>query len=1134
MIRRSPPAVRPLLLRRTFPHTLPHVLAHVLGVAVLCLGAAAPVGAQEEKSPPPAAPAAAPKDSHADADKDSHADKDSRKDAEAAKARPAPDGAARKPSGGEERKLGVRVGAHRDHSRLVFDWTVPVNATLDQNGDRLTIRFNKPARADLSALARSKVPRISQMAQLDDPDGLTLSLTIPANAQVTQSRVDDKVVIDIGDARPAPAPPTPAPAASSAPEKKQDAPAKAAADTRAPPVDPRAAKEGKPLYELRPAPQAPAKTEAGRADGARPEAGMAQNPPAGKPPTGGEAPLAARPMAAVTTVGETPAVKPSLSAAPTPAPEAAGPPAPFIVFNPGAPAAAAIFARSGWLYVLFDHEVPASTVPPRDSIPSLLGAVEPVNFPGGGGFRLPMPAVVEPHASRQGNAWRVTFDRPGLPQAPGVAIVPDTAFALGARLLIKLPASPPVMSFPDPTTGDVLNVVPLPLDGQSVPTPRSYAEIQFPQTAQGVVIRSLDDRLLVQPVREGVEISVPGGLRLSPAEDSVVAAPPEAERKPDRFFDFQKWATVGDGDFTRGRQALMSAIMAMPPEEKTRGWLDMARYYAGKGFGPEALSLLEMVRQQQPDLEKRPEFQAVRGSARILTNKVQDGLADLSSPYLKDEPDVALWQAYGAHRMGDDATAYKLFESRRDLLRSYLEPFGTRFALAAAEAALANHDPAAATVQLDRLTRRGMDKGSAQSAIYYLKGEAQRLAGDDGKAIDFYQKSTEGTDRLYRTKARLALIEEKSKTGKLTPKQTAEEMEKMRFAWTGDALELKILREVADAHVKAGEYPEAFDTMKRALTLYPDSPDAPDISKQMTSTFVNLFVRDEASKMPPLEALSLYEQYKELTPPGPDGDTVIRILAERLVDVDLLDRAAELLDHQVDYRLQGEQKGRVGAREAAIRLLNSQPDQAIAALDKSEVPDQPDDLGEERRLLRARALSKLGRSADAVALLQTDHTRPANLLRIDIAWHAKEWASAAQALADVIGPPPAPGKPLDPAVSNLVVNRAVALSLAQDVAGLQKLRADYGAAMDQGPNADMFKVVTRPQEATGLLDAATIQSQVKEIDLFKGFLDSYRKREKSADAAAGEAAPAATAPTGAAAPPAEAPPASAEKPAEKK
>ncbi|MDN3719921.1 hypothetical protein QW131_13795 [Roseibium salinum] len=35
------------------------------------------------------------------------------------------------------------------------------------------------------------------------------------------------------------------------------------------------------------------------------------------------------------------------------------------------------------------------------------------------------------------------------------------------------------------------------------------------------------------------------------------------------------------------------------------------------------------------------------------------------------------------------------------------------------------------------------------------------------------------------------------------------------------------------------------------------------------------------------------------------GDELVRLLAKRLVEVDLLDQAAELLRHQVDNRLKG-------------------------------------------------------------------------------------------------------------------------------------------------------------------------------------------------------------------------------------
>ena len=45
--------------------------------------------------------------------------------------------------------------------------------------------------------------------------------------------------------------------------------------------------------------------------------------------------------------------------------------------------------------------------------------------------------------------------------------------------------------------------------------------------------------------------------------------------------------------------------------------------------------------------------------------------------------------------------------------------------------------------------------------------------------------------------------------------------------------------------------------------------------------------------------------YRELTPIGRLGDEMIRKLADRLIAVDLLDQASELLQHQVDNRRTG-------------------------------------------------------------------------------------------------------------------------------------------------------------------------------------------------------------------------------------
>lgn len=772
-----------------------------------------------------------------------------------------------------------------------------------------------------------------------------------------------------------------------------------------------------------------------------------------------------------------------------------------LTFDPKSARSAAIYERAGYLYVVFDEAVPPDTMPAP--VVGYAGTIEPIAVTDGGGFRLPMPALSDVSVKRDNTAWLITLTRASEEAKPtGVMVLtatPDPEFALGPRLVVAAEDAEKVLTFTDPVVGDTLSVVPLPLPGPHVPAPLRYAEAQLLPTLQGLVIRPLNDRLVVQPSREGVEITVPGGLRLSPGSDSqVVTPPPPPPVEVDKLFDFKRWGQVPIKDYIKTRQARWDRLAKMPEVEKTRGRLDVARFYLANGQGYEAVGMLSRVQEAQPDVDRRPEFLAVRGIGRVLTTDFAGAQADLSNRQLADEPDAALWRAAALAGQQDFAGAHAGFQAQKDLLASYPEPFFTGLSLSAADAALRTGQPEAAAIIMDRVAKRGGEAGPQGAAVQYYRGTVFRALGDTDKALSYFSKAQAGRDRLYAMRGKRDYIDTALAAGKMAPTVAAKQMETMRFAWRGDALELSNLRRIGEVHAIAGDYPSAFNTMRDTISKFPDTEEARQIAADMTRTFTELFGVDGAAKMPPLEALALYEQYRELTPPGPDGDRIIRKLAERMVEIDLLDRAAGLLDHQVQYRLIGLEKAQVGTRLSALRLLDGQPELALAALDKSATAEITPELAEERKLLRARALSQLGRGAEAVQLLAADQSTNANLLRIDIATRGKQWRAAAQALGDVIGAPPAAGAILDAKQSDLVVQRAIALSLSQDNAGMEALRRDFGPAMEKSRDSAAFRLLTRPEEAAGLADAATIRGRITEIDLFRSFLDAYRTNKQEA------------------------------------
>jgi hypothetical protein len=332
----------------------------------------------------------------------------------------------------------------------------------------------------------------------------------------------------------------------------------------------------------------------------------------------------------------------------------------------------------------------------------------------------------------------------------------------------------------------------------------------------------------------------------------------------------------------------------------------------------------------------------------------------------------------------------------------------------------------------------------------------------------------------------------------MSPTAAAEQLAGLTFTWRGDDLEMQIRSRMGEVLIAGGEYAKGFNTMKETAALVADTPRAEAITKEMSRIFADLF-KDGAQRLPTLDALQLYDQFRELTPVGEAGDEIIRQLAERLISIDLLNRAADLLQHQVEYRLSGLDKARVGTRLASVRLLDNKPEEALKALELSNVAGLPADLTAERRLMQAKALAELNRGDEAMQLLVQDDSTNANLLRVDIAWKGQKWDAAALALNKVIGPPPASGKPLDPNMSQLVLNRAVALALAGDGNGLNLLKKDFEGSMKGGPNEDAFRILTRPEQAMGLIDVGTIRSRVAEVDMFKKFLKEYRGGKQAGD-----------------------------------
>jgi hypothetical protein len=245
--------------------------------------------------------------------------------------------------------------------------------------------------------------------------------------------------------------------------------------------------------------------------------------------------------------------------------------------------------------------------------------------------------------------------------------------------------------------------------------------------------------------------------------------------------------------------------------------------------------------------------------------------------------------------------------------------------------------------------------------------------------------------------------------------------------------------------------------------------------------------------LPAVEALGLYFDFKELTPVGRRGDEIVRRLADRLVELDLLDQAAELLQHQVDKRLTGAARSTVAARLAAVRLMNGKPALALAALHGTRLAGLPEEVRQFRLLLEAQTQSDLTRVDLALETIEGEPGPEFARLRSNMLWAAKRWREAGEAAEALVGLRWNGPDPLSDRDRGDVIRAAVAYAMADEPLALGRLRSKFAAKMADSPDVSAFDMLLK-SGAIQTAEFRKIALGISKSDSLKELLADWKSR----------------------------------------
>ncbi|MDY6922383.1 MAG: hypothetical protein SWI22_00290 [Pseudomonadota bacterium] len=787
-----------------------------------------------------------------------------------------------------------------------------------------------------------------------------------------------------------------------------------------------------------------------------------------------------------------------------------------LAFQWPAPVGAAVFRRGEAVWIVFDTPARLDM-----SGAARLGPASDIHWtaaPDHVAVRVAVPAGAPVSATATGSTWTVAIG--GEPVAvEGVQVERDDTGK--PALVARMAGATKAIWLTDPLVGDRFAAVTALAPGKGFAARRKTVDLGLLPTAHGLAVETAATDLAVHADGDLVTLSRPGGLTLSPPSAGLDAAPasasaPQRARHPGLILT--EWADPGHAGFAARYRQLQNAASAEAvaagenPRAPVEARFALARFLVGSGLGYEAIGVLNAIVAQAPNMAGEPELRGLRGAARASIGRFEEAQADFASAAVAGDPASAVWRGYMASARGDHVAARQAFAVGAEAVDLFPKSWRARFGAAHAFSAMETGDLDAARALLaysfsqdapaaDQLTAR-----LVQARLFELDGQTDR-------ALAVYNAVSRAPLDAVAVPAKLGVVRLSLARGTMKPVAAAAALESLRWRWRGDATELAVIRQLGQLYLSQGLYREALTALKGAGPGLQRLPGASDIQADLGAAFRMLFLEGGADGLQPVQALGLFYDFRELTPIGADGDEMVRRLARRLVDVDLLDQAAELLKYQVDNRLEGVAKAQVATDLATVYLMDRQPEAALQAIWSSRTTLLPTPLNAERRALEARALAGLGRYDHALEVLGADATPEARDVRAEVMWKQEKWAEAATIYEARLG-----DRFKDPAALSAdeearLIRAGVGYSLGRDAAALTRLSRNYRPYV-AGARAKPALSIALDTGQGGGPDVGDFAALSASADTFAGWVATMKadlRRKTGGDRPAAPARPQATA-----------------------
>lgn len=758
---------------------------------------------------------------------------------------------------------------------------------------------------------------------------------------------------------------------------------------------------------------------------------------------------------------------------------------PFITETP-----AALFQRGDYLWMVLDTTVVINNPDNKDILASISDDFSVISAGDTQIVRMHMTSRGVASLGTQGTDWIVSIGDDLM--SPTEPVQLDRRQDDRGRFEIVASVDRPVRlhEIRDPEVGDILEVVTLFPPAHGIVRRLNYVDFTALASVQGLVFSPRREQLNISLHSKEVVIGSPEGLVLSSIAGSGNRKGDGLLPMREAYLDLNGLVETDPAELSKQRESLLSRAATGLGREKVNARLELAHLLLANQLGYEAVGVLNLLIGENRVSDLMDDALVTRAAADVVAFRPADALETLKQGTFAGSPDSLMWQAIARTDLGDFKGARLDVLSSEAVYGSYPNWVQARYLLSAVRAAVETGDR-----EMARRMMREMDKVGLTTEQFSLKllleGRIDELGQRFDEALDTYGQVISQDIRPTRAEAIYRTVYLLDRMGRLDAEQAIQTLSRESIVWRGGPVEAKMLQLLARLQFDNRKYRDGFSTVREAAEAQVEDDAILALTERAQEVFADLYLNGEADALDPVEALTLFYDFRYLTPPGARGDEMIRNLARRLIRVDLLAQAASLLEYQVDVRLDGAARSQIAADLAVVYIANHEPAKALKVLSRTALANLPPSLERQRRLLEARALIDEGRMEIALDVLDRLEGRDVDLLRVDAYWKSQQYRKAAEQIELIYSRRNPDADLAQPARLNLV-KAAVGYVLDGDELGLSRLRSKFAQRLANSPEWDLFDYITGDVvQSSG--DFRSVVAKVTNIDGLTTFLNAYRQ-----------------------------------------